>query len=135
MITINFEIQPDRKLIVSPLFSAIHPFRTNFLVETPYVEIQMSQIKPLYAVAFAFVLAGALLGCATYDKCGVAGCGSDAQITANVQARLARHAEVGSLVDVQTLDGVVYLHGQVNEGLQRKISPSRSPVKPLALRR
>jgi len=84
----------------------------------------MSKIEPLYAMAIAFTLTGILPGCATYEKCGIAGCPGDAKITTNVQARLAQHPEIGLLVTVQTLNGVVYLNGEVGEGLQRGTAES-----------
>lgn len=84
----------------------------------------MSKIKPLYALVFAFTLMGALPGCATYEKCAGASCTADEKITANVQARLAQHAEIGPLVWVHTQNGVVYLSGEVNEGLQRDTAKS-----------
>src|ERR1700727_2186495 len=33
-----------------------------------------SQLRKFYGLASAFILAGALAGCATYGKCGVEGC-------------------------------------------------------------
>jgi osmotically-inducible protein OsmY len=84
----------------------------------------MSKTRPLYALAFAFTLTAILPGCATYEKCGIAGCPGDSQITASVQARFAQHPEIGPLVSVQTLNGVVYLNGYVGQGLQREIAES-----------
>jgi osmotically-inducible protein OsmY len=89
----------------------------------------MSKIEQLYALAFAFMLTGVLSGCATYKKCGPEGCPGDAKITANVQDRLAQHPEIGS-VEVQTLNGVVYLNGVVGEGLQREIAESTARNTP-----
>jgi osmotically-inducible protein OsmY len=83
----------------------------------------MSKIEPLYALAVAFTLAGALPGCATSDKCGIDGCPGDAEITANVQAQLAKHPEIGT-VEVQTRNRVVYLNGVLGEGLQRQNAES-----------
>ncbi|HME40462.1 MAG TPA: BON domain-containing protein [Steroidobacteraceae bacterium] len=84
----------------------------------------MRKITPLYPLVCAITLTGTLHGCATYDKCGAGGCPGDSKITANVQAQFAQHAEIGPLVEVQTLDGVVYLNGQVTQGLQRDIAES-----------
>lgn len=84
----------------------------------------MSKIKPLYALALAFTLTAALPGCATSEKCAVNGCAGDAKITANVQARLAQHTDIGTGIEVQTLNGVVYLNGEVSEGLQRRTAES-----------
>lgn len=80
----------------------------------------MNKLKSLHASALAFILIAALSGCATYNKCGLEGCPDDAKITADVKAQLAQHAEIGSRVDVQTINGVVYLNGLVGEGTQRQ---------------
>jgi osmotically-inducible protein OsmY len=59
-------------------------------------------------------------GCADVNevkKCGLEGCADDRAITANVEAKLSRHAEVGTRVHVQTLDHIVYLDGFVSSGL------------------
>jgi osmotically-inducible protein OsmY len=82
--------------------------------------------KPLYALTSSLLLAGALSGCATYDKCGFAGCPGDAKITANVQTQLGKHPEVGppNQVYVQTLNRVVYLGGEVSSSLQSEIAES-----------
>jgi osmotically-inducible protein OsmY len=72
------------------------------------------------ALALAVVLTAALPGCAVYRKCGLDGCPGDARITADVQARFARYAELQppNLIYVQTLDHVVYLTGQVNTNFE-----------------
>lgn len=68
-------------------------------------------------------IAVALSGCAAIDtwrKCG-GGCPGDAEITAAVRARLDQHTELlaPNRVYVSTLNGVVYLSGQVATDLQR----------------
>jgi len=73
------------------------------------------------------ILAHGLSGCAAYDayrKCGLRGCPGDAQVTAAVQALFHAHTELGppNQLYVQTLDGVVYLSGQLATGLQREIA-------------
>jgi osmotically-inducible protein OsmY len=79
-----------------------------------------SHIRKLCGLASGFILAGAVAGCATYDKCGLEGCEGDAQVTKNVQTLFDRHPELGppNSIQVQTLDHVVYLSGMVGEGLQ-----------------
>jgi osmotically-inducible protein OsmY len=84
----------------------------------------MSKIKPLYALTCALTLASALPGCATYEKCGLDGCPGDAKVTSDVQTRFSQHPEIGPLVQIQTLNRVVYLNGQVGEGLQREMAES-----------
>lgn len=71
------------------------------------------------------VIAGtaSLGGCAaleTLHKCG-AGCPGDAAISSAVRARLDQHVELlaPNRVYVSTLDGVVYLSGEVATDLQR----------------
>ena len=66
-----------------------------------------------------------LSGCAdyrtTYERCGYHGCAGDRQISDQVQALLRQHAELlpPNLIYVHTMDGVVYLSGQVATDLQR----------------
>jgi osmotically-inducible protein OsmY len=76
----------------------------------------MIKYKTLYALPVILILAGALPGCATYEKCKFGGCSGDAKITTNVQASLQQHPELGppNLITVQTLDHVVYLSGEVS---------------------
>jgi osmotically-inducible protein OsmY len=79
-----------------------------------------SPIRKLCGWAPGFILAGALAGCATYDKCGLEGCAGDAQVTQNVQTLFDHHPALGppNSIQVQTLNHVVYLNGTVGEGLQ-----------------
>ncbi len=88
---------------------------------------------PLHVVACLIILTDTLTGCGAYSayrKCGFAGCPGDAKITAEVRALLNQHPVLGppNQVYVQTLDGVVYLTGQVATDLQRE-SAEASPVK------
>jgi osmotically-inducible protein OsmY len=76
----------------------------------------MNTPKSLYAMTGALILAGVLSGCATYGP-------GDAKITANVQAQLDQHPELGPIV-VRTQNNVVYLNGMVSTGLQRNIAES-----------
>ena len=82
----------------------------------------MYKLKPLYALIIALASPGLLAGCAAERKCGLAGCPGDAQITANVQTQLNRHPDLEGIssINVQTLDHVVYLSGEVSEGLMKE---------------
>jgi len=77
----------------------------------------------LKVLVLAVASLGALNGCTTFKKCGFSGCPGDAQITAEVQARIdKRPALSGDDISVQTLDHVVYLHGLVDTGLEQSIA-------------
>jgi osmotically-inducible protein OsmY len=76
----------------------------------------MNMPKSLYAVTGVLILVGVLPGCATYGP-------GDAKITANVQAQLDQHPELGP-ISVRTQDNVVYLNGMVSTGFQRNIAES-----------
>jgi len=70
------------------------------------------------------MLSSTLSGCAglsEYRHCGYGGCDEDAKITADVETQLDQHGELGppDHVYVQTLDGVVYLNGNVLTAMQR----------------
>jgi len=96
-------------------------------------ELEMSSyLRKLSGLSSAFVLTGALAGCATYGKCGIEGCASDAKVTANVQALLDQHPDLGppGAIEVQTVDHVVYLDGFVNTGLERGIAESLAEQAP-----
>ena len=77
-------------------------------------------------LTFAVILAGVLSGCATYRKCGLAGCPGDAQITADIEALIRQHPaiEAPNSVRVSTIDRVVYLYGQVDTEQQRATAES-----------
>jgi photosystem II stability/assembly factor-like uncharacterized protein len=74
----------------------------------------------LYALIGACILAAALPGCAVFPKSSnpVA----DEAITADVKSRLAQDAEfiTPGLIDVQTVNGVVYLSGTAGTSLQQQ---------------
>lgn len=72
-------------------------------------------------LAAAIVLTAPLGGCAT-TQCTTAACAADGTVTANVQALLAQHRDLGppNQIHVDTRDGVVYLSGQVATDLQRR---------------
>ena len=79
--------------------------------------------------AFAVVWLALLPGCAvyeTYKKCQFAGCPGDQRITRDVQALFKQHAalEPPNLIDVKTLDHVVYLNGIVDTDLERQMAES-----------
>jgi osmotically-inducible protein OsmY len=80
----------------------------------------------VYALAFALVLTGTLPGCAAYKKCGFAGCPGDAEITAQVRALFDQYPVLKppNLLEVQTLDHVVYLNGVVDTDLERQMAES-----------
>jgi hypothetical protein len=82
---------------------------------------QLSKLKPLHALSIVLLLSGVLPGCAAERNCGWGGCRADAQITAEIQKRLNRHSDLEGVdsIDVQTLDHVVYLSGEVSTGLMR----------------
>jgi osmotically-inducible protein OsmY len=85
----------------------------------------MRSLKQLSALALAILMA-ALPACAVISKCGFAGCPGDAKITANVLALLHQYPslEAPNSVQVQTMDHVVYLNGQVNTELERSTAQS-----------
>jgi osmotically-inducible protein OsmY len=79
----------------------------------------MIKPKETCALTLTLLLAAALAGCASFEKCTKAACAGDSQITADVSALLDSHTELGppGSIQVQTIDGVVYLNGLVNTNL------------------
>jgi osmotically-inducible protein OsmY len=89
----------------------------------------VARIAKLPAATIAAVWLAVLPGCAvyeTYKKCGFAGCPDDQRITRDVQALLSQHPalEPPNLIDVKTLDHVVYLNGLVDTDLERQMAES-----------
>ena len=82
----------------------------------------MKNLRPFYVLATILILPGLLPGCAVERKCSLEGCIGDAQITSDVQALINQHPDVGppDAVHVQTLDHVVYLSGEVSQGLMKQ---------------
>jgi osmotically-inducible protein OsmY len=83
----------------------------------------MSADRSAGGLVLLISLAASLGACATLEtlhKCG-SGCPGDAGISAAVRARLAEHTEflAPNRLYVSTLDGVVYLSGQVATDTQR----------------
>jgi osmotically-inducible protein OsmY len=91
-----------------------------------------SYLRKLYGLSSAVILAGALAGCATYQKCGLDGCAGDARVTSNVQTLFNQHPELGppGSVGIQTLDHVVYLNGIVSSGMERGTAVSLAQSTP-----
>ena len=72
----------------------------------------------------SLALVAAVPGCDAYRtvrRCGSQGCPEDRRITAEIESLLSEHRALmpPNMVYVRTLDGVVYLSGQVATSLQR----------------
>jgi len=93
-------------------------------------------LRKLCGLSSAVILAGALAGCATYEKCGLADCASDAKVTSNVQTVFNQHPDLGppGAVGIQTIDHVVYLDGFVATGLERDTAGSLAQAAPGVMR-
>jgi osmotically-inducible protein OsmY len=78
----------------------------------------------------AVILAATLPGCAAFPQ--TAHPAVDQKITADVEARFRQHAELEApdLIDVQTINRVVYLNGTVSAGLQREYAESIAKQAP-----
>jgi osmotically-inducible protein OsmY len=86
----------------------------------------MGRQNYLYALAFTLVFASVTPGCAAYRKCGFRGCTGDADISAQVRALLERYPALQppNLIQVQTVDHVVYLSGLVDTDYERQMAES-----------
>jgi osmotically-inducible protein OsmY len=82
----------------------------------------MNKLATVRAWPICIVLMSALGGCATYERCGLEGCASDRDVSARVEALLNKHPELGppGSISAQTLNGVVYLDGEVVGGLKKR---------------
>jgi osmotically-inducible protein OsmY len=117
--------QPDAIIATDAVVGAVsHQVERNLKMS--------SQLRKFCGLASAFILAGALAGCATYGKCGVEGCAGDAKVTANVQSLFDQHPELGppGTIEVQTIDHVVYLNGFAASGLERGTAVSLAQGTP-----
>jgi osmotically-inducible protein OsmY len=85
----------------------------------------MTTRKPIYVIALASVLTAALGGCADF-RAGRTQSTADANITADVEAKLNQMSDLGppGSIDVQTLNHVVYLNGYVDVGLEKRNAES-----------
>jgi len=83
-----------------------------------------SSTKRHRALVAALVLAAASPGCAAFPQSSDAAV--DQKITADVEARFRQHPELEApdLIDVRTINRVVYLNGTVSVGLQREYAES-----------
>jgi osmotically-inducible protein OsmY len=82
----------------------------------------MNKLTAVYAWPIYVMLMAALGGCTTIEKCGLEGCASDQKISAQVRALLNERPELGppGTISVETLNGVVYLDGDVVGGLDKR---------------
>ena len=86
----------------------------------------MSGFKLIAAFALASIPAAILAGCADFKPCGSQSCTADANITADVEARLNQMPDLGppGSVRVHTRDRVVFLNGPVDGGLEKRTAES-----------
>ena len=89
-----------------------------------------SSTNRLRALITAVLLAAALPGCAAFPRSSDPPV--DQKITADVEARFRQHPELEApnLIDVQTINRVVYLNGTVSAGLQREYAESIAKQAP-----
>ena len=92
----------------------------------------MTNSKLRFGFPLAIALAMASAAAVAHGKCDSGGCSGDAKITANVQALLDRHADLGAphSITVRTRAGVVYLYGEVSAGLERETAESLASQAP-----
>jgi hypothetical protein len=96
--------------------------RSSKLIDTS-VSQTSTRTKTLLAFA-ALTLAMALPGCAVLPQSSNRAV--DQEITANLQTRFGKQTELEApnLINVQTINRVVYLNGLVSSGLQRSDAES-----------
>jgi osmotically-inducible protein OsmY len=82
--------------------------------------------KPIYAIVSASILTVALTACADFRPSESATRSGDANITADVEARLNQLPDLGppGSIAVQTVNHVVYLNGTVDVGIEKRIAES-----------
>jgi len=90
----------------------------SFLVTNQHRPNGRSPAKGISSLSGAIVLSALLAGCAALPTASV-NVDADRTITADVQSRLAQHGNLEQL-NVQTVNGVVYLRGSVINELERE---------------
>ena len=80
----------------------------------------MTKFRKMYIGAFGLTVATALSAVASAGTCGA--CGDDAQIEASIKDSFQRLPYLGApnSIQVQTSKHVVYLSGEVSEGLMSR---------------
>lgn len=88
--------------------------------------------KPTYAVALSAILIAALSGCADFRPSETQSLTGDANITADIEARLDQMSNLGppGSIAVQTRDHVVYLNGLVDVGVEKRIAEATAKQVP-----
>jgi osmotically-inducible protein OsmY len=106
----------------------------NFAPQTHGFETTMPAILRsgrIAAAVLAIALACALSGCATASKCGASGCEGDAGIKQQVEDVIHRNQAIQPWsITVQAIDGVIYLYGTVDTGLQRNVLEEEAAAVP-----
>jgi hyperosmotically inducible periplasmic protein len=82
----------------------------------------------MYCVAIMLALGSLVSGCATDEPqkpCTGDACVADAEITSNIESSIRERSELTDwTIEVQTIHGVVYLHGLVDTVVQRDLVES-----------
>jgi hypothetical protein len=99
--------------------------RSSQLIDRSVCQASTGTRKILAFVA-ALTVAAALPGCAMFPRSSNPAV--DQKITADVETRFGQNAEleVPNLLNVQTINRVVYLNGLVSTGLQRRDAESEA---------
>ena len=86
----------------------------------------MTKSKVKFGFPLAVALAMASAAAVANGTCDDGRCSGDAKIRSTIETSLDQHPELGppNSIRVQTRAGVVYLYGQVGEGLQRDTAES-----------
>jgi osmotically-inducible protein OsmY len=90
----------------------------------------MNTRKP--TIAFAAILTAALSGCADFRPSETQSFTADANITADIEARLNQMPNLGppGSIAVQTRGHVVYLNGVVDVGVEKRIAEATAKEAP-----
>ena len=92
----------------------------------------MTTSKSKFGFPLAIVLATVSAAAVANGTCNDGRCSDDAKIRSTLQTSLDQHPELGppNTIRVRTRAGVVYLYGQVGEGLQRDTAESIAQSTP-----